>query len=87
VSEQNLDSYHAVADTVGLVPSLRVKDNVVQAVVVVACTALGAAIGYFRAGALFAVAFGAVGMIASALVSGLVLMVLGWMRAAKRRKG
>lgn len=82
----SLETYQTVADTVGMVPSLRVKDNVIQAVVIVACTALGAAIGLARADALGAAAGAAVGMIVSALISGMVLMVLGWLRAARRRE-
>jgi hypothetical protein len=82
----SLDPYHTVAETVGMLPSLRVKDNVIQAAVVLGCAGLGAAIGFATNGGLGAIAVGAVAMIASALISGLVLMVLGWVRAAKRRR-
>lgn len=82
----SLDSYHTVAETVGLLPSLRVKDNLIQAVVVLGCTGIGAAIGYAINGGPGAIAVGAGAMIVSALLSGLVLMVLGWVRAAKRKR-
>jgi hypothetical protein len=81
-----LGGYHTVADTVGMVPSLRVKDNVIQAAVVLGATALGASIGLAVGGGMVAIIYGAVAMIGSTLVSGLVLMVLGWVRGAKRLK-
>jgi hypothetical protein len=85
-----LETYNRIAETVGGMPTLRVRDNVVQAVVVIACTLLGAGIGYLIGagrgrGGVAAAAGGAIGMISSALVSGLILMVLGWLRGAKRR--
>ncbi len=82
-----LEDYNKIAETVGLMPTLRMADNVIQAAVVLGCTALGALIGYLRSEWLGAALGGAGAMIASALVSGLVLMVLGWVRAARKRKG
>lgn len=76
------EAYQAVAETIGG-PSLRVKDNVVQAIVIIASIVIGAAIGFFGWGGLGAIAGGAAAMILSTLISGLVLMVLGWVRAAK----
>ncbi|GJQ29911.1 MAG: hypothetical protein HBSAPP03_17950 [Phycisphaerae bacterium] len=87
-AKSGLDDYHQVADTVGGVPNLRLKDNVVQTLVVLGAMLLGGLIGsilawtgvlewewYLAAGA------GAVaGMILGTLFSGLVLMVLGWVR-------
>ncbi len=81
------ESYNRVAETVGMMPTLRVKDNVVQAIVVLIGAMLGALIGYFvgsrdpRA----AVLGGFAGLIVFGLVSGIVLMVLGWVRAARRQ--
>lgn len=88
-----LEEYHAVTDTIGG-PSLRVKDNVVQAVVCLVGAGAGAA-----AGARFASSAGAgvswqigagvgglLGFIATGIVSGLVLMVIGWKRSAARRR-
>ena len=82
-----LEDYNKIAETVGLMPTLRMADNVIQAAVVLGCTSLGALIGYLRREWLGAALGGAGAMIASALVSGLVLMVLGWVRAARKRKG
>lgn len=85
-------TYQTVADTVGFVPSLRVKDNVVQAV----CVAVGLLVGV-GAGVMIATAnkaewyigamLGALGgLVLSTLVSGGIIMVLGWVRAAKKMK-
>ncbi len=85
-SESGLENYHRAADTIGLIPSLRWKDNLIQAVVVVSATAAGAAVGGLVWRDWIAAAMSAAaGMILSAFLSGLVLMVLGWLRAAKRR--
>ncbi len=86
VSANPLEDYNKIAETVGLMPTLRVADNVIQAAVVLGSTALGASIGYLRSEWLGAAIGGAGAMIASALVSGLVLMVLGWIRAGRIRK-
>lgn len=80
-----LEAYQTVAETIGG-PSLRVKDNVVQAIVVFACMGVGAAIGFFGWGGLGAAIGGVSGMIGGTLVSGGVLMVLGLVRAAKKIK-
>ncbi|MGQ0627341.1 MAG: hypothetical protein ACT4PL_04480 [Phycisphaerales bacterium] len=85
-----LDPYHRVADTVGMVPSLRVKDNVIQAVVVVAGLLIGAGIGGIvgvnqNVTWWYGVGAGAVGgVIIATFLSGLVLMVVGWFRGVKR---
>lgn len=79
-----LEQYNRVAETVGMTLSLRLKDNLTQAAIVVLGTAAGAAVGWWQGAGLGAIAGGAAGMVASTLVSGLVLMVLGWVRRAKR---
>ncbi|MEX2218456.1 MAG: hypothetical protein WD749_06805 [Phycisphaerales bacterium] len=79
-----LKDYHLITDTVGG-PSLRAKDNLIQGAVVLWSAAVGAGVGYLVRGGMGAI-LGGVGMaVVSTLVSGLVLMVLGWVRAAKRR--
>ncbi len=45
-NRDGLETYNRIAETVGGLPNLRVKDNVIQAAVVIACTLLGAGIGY-----------------------------------------
>lgn len=86
-----LETYNRVAETVGGLPTLRLKDNVIQGTVVIGCTLLGAGVGYLIGagrgnGVLGAIAGAACAMIGSALISGLVLMVLGWVRLARRPK-
>ena len=76
------EAYHTVAETIGG-PSLRIKDNIVQALVVFASIGVGAIIGFIGWGGMGALAGGVAGMILGTLISGLVLMVLGWVRAAK----
>jgi hypothetical protein len=78
-----LQTYDMVAQTIGGIPSLRKYDNLVQGIIVVLCTVLGSAIGY--ACAWWSGAFiGAVAaMLLATLLSGAVLMVLGWVRAAR----
>jgi uncharacterized YccA/Bax inhibitor family protein len=81
-----VEQYNRVAETVGMMPTLRIKDNVVQAVIVLIGTILGAVVGYFvsdqdpRAAVLGAIA----GLVLFGLVSGFVLMIIGWKRAKRR---
>lgn len=87
-----LREYQTVADTVGMVPSLRVKDNVIQAVIVVVGGFAGAGIGaaYLTPKGetwVIGAMIGALGgLVLSTLISGGVIMVLGWVRAAKKLK-
>ncbi len=86
------EAYQTLAETLGG-PSLRVKDTLIQTVCIVSGIVLGVAIGTPLA--LYnnllwfvgAVGGGAVGMILATLVSGGVLMVLGWVRAANKLSG
>lgn len=83
-SNSSRASYDAIADKVGLVPNLRVKDNLYQGVVVAVFTLVGAMVGFFLAPATnrsLGVGLGAVaGLVVGGLLSGLVLMVLGLVR-------
>ena len=99
-----LEAYNTVAETVGFIPSLRLKDNVLQGIIVGVGTLLGAGIGFLLARhlggpvlrgirGLVAAVFllggtvlgGILGLMASAFLSGLVLMILGFVRAAKKK--
>ena len=80
----DLELMHKVADTVGMAPNIRLKDNLIQGAVVLGGTLLGALIGGFLARTEGAVAGGLIGMIGSTLISGLVIMVLGWIRTARK---
>ena len=78
------ETYDTVADTVGLVPSLRLKDNVIQGVTVVVVTGIGALVGFLTNGGTGLAVGSLLGLIGSLFVSGAVLMVVGWVRAAKK---
>jgi len=80
-----LESYQAIAETVGGLPSLNVKDNLYQGLAVGVGTVLGALIGLVIGGwqgALFGALIGLVGM---GLISGFVLMILGFTRRMKKK--
>lgn len=81
-----IDDMHRVADTVGLVPNVRKKDNLYQGAIVGGGTLLLAIIGYFVDGGIGALAGAAVGLIGLGLITGLVIMVLGWIRTAEQNK-
>ena len=80
-----MDDYHTVADTVGMVPSLRLSDNLIQAIVISVATIIGAVVGWLVWGGMGALLTAAGGMIVATLISGMVLMVMGWVRLAKRK--
>lgn len=86
------EDYNTIAETVGLVPSLRKQDNIIQAKAVGAGCLVGAVGGLIVAAAthsslyIGAMAGLLVGMVAAALISGFVLMILGLARATKRRR-
>lgn len=92
-----LEGYHTAADTVGLIPSLRWKDNLFQAVFIVVVTGVCALIGLLAnplggvpgqgpSARMSALLLGIGGLIGSFFLSGLFLMVLGWIRASKKIK-
>jgi len=78
------DAYDMVADTIGGVPNRRVKDNVIQAIAILVSLVLGAGIGFAFGGGVGAIAGAFGGLLAGLLISGTVLMVIGWVRAAKK---
>ena len=87
-----LEVYNTVAETVGGVPSLRLKDNLIQAVIVTVATATAALVGFAigskgsdgYAAVTGALVGGVLGLAASTLISGIVLMVAGWVRSARK---
>jgi uncharacterized membrane protein YfcA len=84
-----VEQYNRIAETVGMMPTLRVKDNIVQFVIVLIGTILGAVIGYFvshqdpRGAALGAL----IGLCVVGIASGIVLMFIGWRRARPAVRG
>ena len=83
----SLEAYNTVAETVGLVPSLRKRDNQIQGLAVLGGAVLGALIGLVLGKGLGALIGALAGLVVAAFLSGLVLMVLGWVRLRKRRGG
>jgi hypothetical protein len=90
-----LEGYHTIAETIGGIPNLRGKDNAFQAIFVALSIAICGGLGALLAltGAvpggdwiIGAVVGGVAGLVGGTLVSGLVLMVMGWVRATSRKK-
>lgn len=80
------DGMHLVADTVGLVPNVRKKDNLYQGAIVGGGTLLLTLVGYLVSGVGGALLGALVGLIGLGLLTGLVIMVLGWKRTAERKR-
>ncbi len=84
-------AYDTIADTVGGVPNLRPKDNLYQLIAIVVGALLGAGGGAILVAVMGwdlpvwvgAILGGIVGVIGGTFVSGIVLLVLGWVRAAQ----
>ena len=78
------ETYDTVAETIGLVPSVRLKDNVIQGISVVVVTGLAALTGFLTNGTPGLAIGSLLGLIGSLFLSGGVLMVVGWVRAYKK---
>ena len=83
--------YHRIADKVGLIPNVRKKDNLYQGICVLGFLLVGMVLGGFWDGAqirdfigdglmIRIIVGGVVGLVVGALLSGLVIMVLGLSR-------
>ncbi|MCC6897323.1 MAG: hypothetical protein IT377_00030 [Polyangiaceae bacterium] len=83
-AERELQAYHRLADTVGLVPNIRRKDNLLQAAIVGGGTLPCVAIGAIWAGGRGALIGALIGLVGFGLISGLVIMVLGLVRAQQK---
>ena len=82
---ESFEKYQELAETVGMVPSLRVKDNAIQGVVTLVFALMGAIAGYIIIGTGSGVlACAAGGLISGVFLSGLVLMILGFTRKSKK---
>jgi hypothetical protein len=78
------DVYETVTDVAGGL-SLRWKDTLIQGLSILASVIVGAPIGWLIAGAAWGLLVGAFcGLLGGLLVSGIVLMVLGWVRTARK---
>jgi hypothetical protein len=81
-----LSQYQQVAETVGMVPSLNARDNLIQGAFVGLVTILAFIMGHVTGGAQTALVFMLAGLISSGLISGVVLMVVGMVRVARQQK-
>lgn len=83
-ARSDFEQYNRVAETVGMMPSFRRFDYIFQGSCVVVGALVGAGVGYAFMHGLGAI-FGALaGFVVMGVLSGLVLMVLGWVRALKK---
>ncbi len=82
--EGPLEPYNRTAETIGMIPTLRWSDNLMQAVAVAGGTALGVLVGYLLGGGSFAILGALIGLVLSTLVSGLALMLAGLARGRRR---
>lgn len=76
----SMQGYDFVADKIGGVPNVRLKDNLIQGLSILATTVLGVLIGLLVNGYIGAVIGFAIGSIGGLLVSGLVLGIIGLIR-------
>lgn len=73
-------TYDVMQDKVGLVPNVRLKDNLMQAAATGIGVLLGVVIGGLAGGGQGALVGALVGLIIGGLGSGFVLMIMGLMR-------
>ncbi len=83
--DDSSERYHEIAETVGMIPSVRARDNVIQGIVVAVGTLIGAGIGALAGGLIGALGGALVGLIVFTFISGFVLMIAGGSRAIKKR--
>lgn len=83
---QTYDAYQGVAETVGGVPSFNWFDNLLQVAIIIAGVPLAMLVGYLIGGPGGMGAGCLLGFVCFGLLGGAVVMVLGMMRSAKRRK-
>lgn len=73
-------TYDVLQDKVGLVPNVRMKDNLIQAAVTAIAVVLGLAVGGVAGGKEGALAGVLGGLVLGGLGSGFVLMIVGLLR-------
>ena len=82
--DKSREAYDTVTDTVGFLPNIRLKDNVIQGIIIVVTTGLVALIGLLKKGIAGLLIGFVLGLVGSLLLSGTILMVLGWVRTIKK---
>ncbi|MBX3170365.1 MAG: hypothetical protein KF760_23365 [Candidatus Eremiobacteraeota bacterium] len=85
MSEQKQSTYQTVAETVGMIPSLNKNDNLYQGIFVLVVSLASFAVGCGLGGSQVGLVFLLLGLIGSGLLSGLVLMILGFVRLGRKK--
>ena len=73
-----------MSEPVGLIPSLRMKDNLWQGIIIGVCILIGVPIGWAIWGRFGAMAGLLAGLVVGGLGSGTVLMIKGWKRSLRK---
>ena len=82
--DEGAEIYETVTDVVGGL-SLRWKDTLIQSLSILAAVIVGAPIGWLIVGEAWGLLVGAFcGLLGGLLLSGIVLMILGWVRTARK---
>lgn len=88
-SSSVMETYQTISETVGGVPNVNPKDNLYQGLFVLVCSVLAFLAGYLTTSGPDRTTIGFVfmllGLIGSGLLSGTVLMVAGFVRAARKK--
>lgn len=78
------ETLQTIADTVGMVPSMRSQDSAAQGIALVFGLIAGAIIGWTIHGTKGLLIGGIGGLVTALVISGLIVMVMGWIRVAKK---
>jgi hypothetical protein len=82
-SSEAKEVYNVFEQKIGGVPNLRKRDNLYQGLCILGCLVIGAVVGLVAGGSLSGAGIGAlIGTVGGLLLSGIVLMVIGWFRKA-----
>jgi hypothetical protein len=79
------DSYDLFADNATVTPAKQPSDAWKHALAIGGVTVLGGGAGYMLGGVVGALVGGAGSLLGSAVILGLALMVMGWLRAVNER--
>ncbi len=79
------EAYQTVAETVGLIPSLRLKDNLYQAAVLIIGGLLGLGLGTLLGGSGWTMPGLLIGLAVFLFLSGFVLLILGFVRLGSKK--
>ena len=80
------ETYQHVAETVGMLPSLNAKDNLYQGIFVLVISLAAFGVGRTQKDTELGLIYLFFGLLSSGLISGFFLLVLGFVRLARRKK-